>query len=99
MGKNMSKKDAFVEKLKARLDEWSAELDNLEAKAGKVDADARIEYEDQIKALRQQRDSVKAKLVEIQSAREDAWEDLQKGLDSMLDALQEGLEKATSRFK
>jgi predicted nucleic acid-binding Zn-ribbon protein len=95
----MSEKDAYVEKLKARLDEWSAALDNLEAKARKAGADAKSGSEDQIKALRQQRDSAKAKLAEVQSASGDAWEDLQKGLDSMLDALQEGLEKATSRFQ
>jgi hypothetical protein len=32
-------KDAYVEKLKLQLDEWSSELDAMEAKARQADAD------------------------------------------------------------
>ena len=41
----MNTRDAYVEKLKAQLDEWDAELDKLDAKALKSKAVAKIKYE------------------------------------------------------
>ncbi len=34
--KNMTDKDAYVQKLHAKLDEWNAEIDKLKAKADKA---------------------------------------------------------------
>ncbi len=47
----MSKKDAYVEKTKAQIDEWNAEIDKLQAVMRKADADAKIKYEKQIHEL------------------------------------------------
>lgn len=47
----MSEKDAYVEKMKAKLDEWNAEIDKLQAKAKQAEADAEIQYNDEISAL------------------------------------------------
>ncbi len=44
----MSKRDAYVAKLKAQLDEWNAEVRKWEAKAEGAQADVRIEYEKQL---------------------------------------------------
>lgn len=95
----MEKKDEYVEKLKTQIDGWSAEIDKLEAKVKKTKSDARMEYENQIKSLRQRYDSAKAKITEIQQASESSWEDLKQGAESAWGALKEGLEKAKSRFK
>ena len=48
----MSERDAYVEKMKAKLDEWNAEIDRLEAKARGAEADARLRYNKQIESLR-----------------------------------------------
>jgi predicted nucleic acid-binding Zn-ribbon protein len=95
----METKDAYVEKLKAQIDEWSVELDKLEAKVKKAGADAKIEYESQLKVLRQRYDSAKLKMAEIQDASESSWGDIKKGLESSWSALKEGIEKAKARFK
>jgi hypothetical protein len=55
-GKDMNKKDDYVAKLKAQLDEWNAEVGKWEAKAKGAQADARVEYEKQLDAFRRQRD-------------------------------------------
>ena len=39
-------------KLQAQLDEWSAEIDKLKAKADKAEADAQLEYYKEIEELR-----------------------------------------------
>ncbi len=95
----MSARDAYVEKLKAQLDEWNAELDKLQARLRGARADAKIDYEKQIKTLRQQRDEATTKLAEIQEASEDAWEDLKQGMENTWTALKEAFERAKSRFK
>lgn len=95
----MSERDAYVNKLKAQLDEWNAEIDRLEARARKAGADASIGYEKQAKALRRQRDDAKARLAEIQSAGQDAWQQLKKGADQAWADLKSSVEKAAASFK
>jgi len=62
----MSESDKYREKLKSLLDKWIAEFDKLEAKIRKADADPKIDYDEQITALRQHRYKAKAELEEIQ---------------------------------
>ena len=77
----MSEKDAYVQKLKAQLDGWNAEVDKLEALAAQASGDARIFYEQQMKSLRRQRADAKASLAELQGAGDDAWHQLKEGAD------------------
>ena len=97
----MSTKDQYVEKRQAEIDKWNAEIENLEAKIKEVsaDAEAKLEHEEQINALRQHRDEAKARLAEIQAAHEDRWEDLKDGLEHTWTSIKDGFEKVTSRFK
>ena len=46
------KRDAYVQKLKAQLDEWNADINKLEAKADQAEVRARIEYHKRIADLR-----------------------------------------------
>jgi len=48
----MSMKQAYVEKVQARLNEWDAEIEKLKARAEEAEADAKITYYQQIEALR-----------------------------------------------
>jgi len=94
----MSKRDAYVQKFKAQIDLWNAELDKLEAQSRKAAADARIGYEEQIRQLRQQRDKLKGRLAEIKGAGEDAWEGVAQGFEDAWAALKRGVEKAKSQL-
>jgi len=96
---NRDKRDAYLEKAKAQLDEWNAELDSLEAKARGATADAKIKYDEEITAIRQRRDEAKRKFAEIQSASEDAWEQLKEGAEAAWNSLKEAVTKAKSQFK
>jgi chromosome segregation ATPase len=95
----MSEKNAYIDKLKAQLDVWAAEIDKLEAKAKMAGADARIDLERRIKDLRSQQDSTQSRIAELENASEDAWEDLKEGVESAWNNFRKGLEDATSRFK
>lgn len=94
----MSKKEAYQEKLQSQLDEWSADIDKLKAKAESAEADAKLEYHKQIDELREMQDSAGKKLKELKASGDDAWEDLKAGMDSAWDSFSSAIKSATSRF-
>ncbi len=95
----MNKREQYLAKLKAQLDEWNAELARWEAKARSAQADMRIEYEKQIDAFRRQRDQAMEQMHKVQSATGDAWNDLVRGADDAWAKMREAFEKANSHFR
>ena len=94
----MSMKEAYEKKLQGQLDEWSAEIDKLKAKADSAEADAQLEYYKQIEDLRSMQDAAGKKLDELKEASDDAWEDLKAGIDNAWDSLGSSIKSAASRF-
>jgi chromosome segregation ATPase len=94
----MSEKSAYREKLEARLDQWQAEIDKLQAKAAEAGADVRSEYEEQVETLREQQDAAREKLKEFDEASGEAWKDLRQGIEKAWDNLSSSVKKATEKF-
>lgn len=94
----MSMKQAYEKKLESQLDEWSAEIDKLKAKADSAEADAQLEYYKKIEELRSMQEAANEKLGELKEASDDAWEDLKAGMDSAWDSLSRSIKSATARF-
>lgn len=94
----MSMKEAYEKKLQGKLDEWSADIDKLKAKADSAEGDAQLEYYKQIEELRSMQEAANNKLGELKEAGDDAWEDLKAGVDSAWDSLSTSIKSATSRF-
>jgi len=94
-----AKRDAYVEKLKVQLDAWNADIDKLEAKAAQAEAEAKIEYQNQLDELRAKRDDVRDKLSAMQQAGEGAWEDLKEGLENSWEILKMSFNKAKAGFE
>ena len=95
----MSTRDQYIEKFKAKLDEWNAEIDRLEARGRQAEADSRIKYEKELSDLREKRDAAREKLEEIQHSSDDAWQDLKRGADDAWSAARDALAQAAERFK
>ena len=95
----MVDRDAFVQTMKAKLDEWNAEIDRLSAKADAAQADTKLEYNKQVEALKKQREDALQRLNELQSASEGAWEEMRAGVDASWDKMTDALKSAASRFK
>ena len=95
----MSNREAYVKKMKAKLDEWDADIAKIEAKAEYAEANMKIKYNEKIDELKQQRKEATSKLHELQSAGDEAWEDIKTGLDSAWDSLGKAVSSALSRFK
>jgi uncharacterized coiled-coil DUF342 family protein len=96
---NVSQKDAYIQKLQARLHEWDKEVDRLATKAIKAKADAKLEYYEQIEELRDKQDVAIEKLEKLRQASDDIWEDLKAGIESAWNDLSEAVKSASSRFK
>lgn len=95
----MSTRDAYVEKLKSQLDAWNAEVDALEGRARKAQAEAQGLYQAQIEALRAKSEQAKLQLDLLRRASEDAWSEMRAGMEKAWDDMGEAVKAAASRFK
>jgi hypothetical protein len=93
------KRKAYEEKLEAQLKEWSAQLALLKARADKATAEAKIEYYKTIEALQRKQNDAKAKLRELKTAGDEAWEDLKAGAEKVWAEVKAAYHDASSRFK
>ncbi len=106
--------DDFLKKMKDQYDElnhrWSVERSKLEAKAQKVSSEARKTFEDEWESLDRLRKQMREKIIDLEVAAEntwddfkdeagDAWQDVREGTEKAWDSLSEGFKKAASRFK
>jgi uncharacterized coiled-coil DUF342 family protein len=98
-GKIMTDKDAYVQKLHRKLDEWNAEIDRLKARGDQAEAKGRAEYHKQIQELTERRQAAQKKLEEMRQAGESAWEDLKSGVQNAWDAMEAAVKSARSRLK
>jgi len=95
----MSKKDDYVKKMQAQLDDWSAKIEALKTKADKVRAEAKEDYAKQIEELRTRKKALNTKLAALKKSGDGAWEDLKEGLEQARDSLAAAIKTASSRFK
>jgi predicted nucleic acid-binding Zn-ribbon protein len=95
----MSGRDEYVEKMKQQLDEWNAELDNLEAKVQDVGEDLKAKYEVKIKEVREKRAKGEEKLREIIDSGEDAWEGLKGEAERAWTAFKDGVKTVRSHYQ
>ena len=81
------------------MDAWNTDIDKLAAKTAKAEAEARIEYQNQLNELRAKRDDVRDKLLAVQQAGDGAWEDLKEGLENSWEILKMSFNKAKTEFE
>jgi peptidoglycan hydrolase CwlO-like protein len=94
----MDNKEAYINKMKAQLNEWDAEIDKLKAKYEKVSADTALEYQKQIDDLKSKRAAAENKITELKESSGDAWEELKSGIENAWTSLGEAIKSARSKF-
>jgi predicted nucleic acid-binding Zn-ribbon protein len=82
----MSKRDAYIEKMKLQLDEVNAKMSELETRAAAAKADARAKYEEEMGKLREQSQLARAKFDELKAAGEDSWDAMVAEMEKVRDA-------------
>lgn len=94
----MSLKDTYIEKLKVQLDEWSADIDALEARGEQVDTELRSKYQDKIEELRYQKTLAQGRITELQEAAEEAWEEIKNGSENIWGTVKQTFADAKAKF-
>lgn len=95
----MTEREQYIDKAKAKLDQWNAEIGKFAAQVAGSDADAEVEYRKQLDEMRNQRDKAEAKLKELHDASDDAWDDMKSGFDKAWDSISSAFDNIMSRFK
>src|SRR6056297_501932 len=92
-------RQAYIEKLKAQMDQWDAEIDKLEAKAREAQADQRIRYEEAVQDMHQRRDEAQKMLKRVQEASAASWKDLRTGFDAAWSDVSKAMDRAMARWR
>jgi hypothetical protein len=95
----MNERQAYIEKMKAKLDEWNADIDKFEAQTKSAGADAQIRFQQQLDELKATRDAAAKQLRELQDASADAWETMRQGAEAAWEEMVKASRDATNRFK
>jgi hypothetical protein len=93
-----TKNDAHIDKVKAQVDEWSARLDVLKAKAAKADASARIELHKAADDMSTLQDAAKKHLEELLAASVEASKEAKSGLDDAWSTMSAAVEAAWKKI-
>lgn len=94
-----NKRKAYEEKLDAQLQEWSAKIVLLKAKAENAKADAKIGYYKTIDALEHKQNEAKTKLQELKTAGDEVWEAVKAGAEKTWTEVKTAYHDAASKFK
>ncbi len=95
----MTDRELYIQKIKAKFDEWNADIDKLQAKAEGANAEMRLKLREEVKHLKQQREEATKRLAALQKASGSAWDDIKDGLENSWKALDKAVASAWSRFK
>lgn len=94
----MGERNQYIEKVRARIAQWDAEIDRMKAKADEAEADARIEYEKQMREMQARRDEGVDRLEMLREASDEAWKDVRSGFDRAWDEISGAFDRAMSRY-
>jgi len=94
----MKKRDEYVAKMKAELDDLNAQIDTLAAKSKGAKKDMQARYKQEMADLRAQSGKASAKLDELKDASEDAWDNMVAEMEKIRDAFKHSYNYFKSQF-
>jgi len=91
-------KDEFIVSMDRKLKELDARIGELAQKAEGYKDDAKVQADQTLSALREQRDKAKEKFEEVKKSSAEAWKQVKAGFASAMDELEKAFENAKSKF-
>ncbi len=95
----METKEAYKKKLEAQLNEWSAQITLLSAKAKNKGADVNLQLAKTLEDLQAKQSAVTKKIKELDDAGSEAWDSVRVTAEKVLNDLKKGVGEALSKFK
>jgi len=94
----MEKREAYVERIKAQLDNWNAQMAEWEAAARGARAEAKTEWDKQAGILKSRIDDMIFRMELLKGASADAWEEMARGAEEARKAMQVSIDRARAKF-
>ena len=91
-------RNAFIEKIKGKLNELDNEFDQLQVKADKASEDVRHKWESRKLELKEKRQELAARLDELRNDSSARWEDVKASVEKTWDSTLEGLKDIKIRL-
>ena len=95
----MAAREAFIEKMQARLDEVHREIGELTAKGSHIDAAAYAQYTHYLADCRQRREELLLALTKYRECRDDSLEDMKLSLETAGEILAQALDSVRGKFR
>jgi len=95
----MEKHRLYIEKIDAKLIQYSAKLTQMKGKAAEAQVDMKIEYLSQVENLENKRDEFMKKHGQLKASSEHKWEEVKVGTEKTWNELEEAFDKVVARFK
>ncbi len=95
----MDLRDDYQRKVQAQLNQWSAEINLLKAKAQNAEADVKINYQKKLEELKSKKDVVVRRFKKLRASGIEVFEELKESVDKACTELKQGVNLAFSHFK
>jgi uncharacterized protein YdcH (DUF465 family) len=92
-------RDAYVAKMKTKLDKWNAKIDRLEIEVRQARSAEKAESSNQVVSLRAKRTEVKDRIAALLHASDNTWKELRTGVESSWTVLDKAAHSAIANFK
>jgi len=89
-------KDAYLDKMKAEVDQWKAEMAKLRAQVDQAEAERRIETKDAIENAEVKIRELEGRMRKIKNANEEAWDEIKESVQSAYDKVRKAVSDAVS---
>lgn len=90
---------AYLKRIEQRLEHWEDEISTLRDKAGKLEANARKSYQEQLEVLRRRQNVARDRVRELSEAGADSWGKLKAGVEASVDDLKKAVENAIEKLR
>jgi outer membrane murein-binding lipoprotein Lpp len=92
----MENKEAYVERIKSKMNEWGVDLDQLRSKIGQATEEAKVGYGRRVEELQAKKDELMKKMDSIKETEGLAWKDLKAGIEKASSDIRKLVEKFRS---
>ena len=89
----------FMQQAKAKLDAIDQRMRELRDRAGQLQGEAQTAAREKLKELGQEREAIHEKMTALRKSGAAAWKDMEAGLKSAVERLDQALDRAVQRFR
>jgi anti-sigma-K factor RskA len=92
-------KKAYEELADAKIKEWNAKIQELQARADQARAEAKIRADSELRQTYQKKVELERKLEEMKHGGAEAWQTMKSGFEKAADDLKTAFDNARSRLE